>query len=139
MLRVNYATYYIGAGEVKFTCGGCQSEENAPEFYCRGISWYLYFRCEGNDSSSLVWDIPSVLETPVTLGALTPEDNIIPRGDITVAVDTVDFTEDRRQIVSYLWLDIGMLESDVSASCMSNGDLRMKSLKLLGRINLFLP
>ena len=121
---------------MEFICGGCQSEENIPEFYCRGINRYLYFRCEGSDSSSLIWDIPSVLETPVTLGALTQEDNIIPRGDITVAVDTVDFTGDRRQIVSYLWLDIGMLESDVNVSCRSNGDLRMKNLKLLGMINI---
>ena len=117
---------------MEFTCSGCQSEEDSAEYYCSGEHRYLYFRCEGSGSSSLTWTVSSQdQEERVVLGSQSSEENTIRRGDITVYVDTVDFTNGRSQIISYLWLDLGLLDSDVTVSC-TNGITSMKTLKQLG-------
>ena len=122
----------LGVDSVEFTCGGCQSGENSPEYICSGEHRYIYFRCEGNGSSSFTWSVSSQgHDELVALGPFSPEENTIRRGDITVYVDTVDFTNGRSIIISYLWLDLGLLDSDVTVSC-TNGNTRMKNLKLLG-------
>ena len=123
----------LGVDSVEVTCTGCYSEENAPEFFCHGVSRYLYFRCETKTNSTLIWNVSPLLQEPVILGPLSPVDNIIRREGITVLVDTVDFAEGRRHIISYLWLDLGSLNSDVNVSC-SNGRLQTKALKLLGKL-----
>ena len=120
----------VGVSSVELTCGGCESEENAPGYYCHGISRYLSFRCE-SDSSTLIWNVSPLLEEPVVLGALSTEGNVIRRDGATIIIDTLDFSEDRRQIISYLWLDLGLLDSDVTVSC-SSGHPSTWTMKLLG-------
>ena len=124
----------VGVDSLELTCGGCQSGENSPEYFCRGISHYLYFRCEGSGSSSLIWTVSSQnQDEQVILGFHNSEESTIRRGNITVYIDTVDFTNGRSQIISYLWLDLGLLASNVTVSC-SNGITRTKSLKQLGTL-----
>ena len=117
---------------VELTCGGCQSGEDSPEYFCSGEHHYLYFRCEGSGSSELTWNVSSQDQDElVVLGSLNQEENTIRRGDITVYVDTVDFTDDRSQIISFLWLNLGLLDSDMIVSCGS-GITNTKTLKQLG-------
>lgn len=120
---------------LELTCGGCKSEESAPEYYCSGADRFLYFRCKTMfDSSTLTWDVSPLLNKPVALGGLSRPDNIIRHEGITVVVDTVDFTEGHNQIISYLWLDLGLLNSDVTVSCSNGSSEIMKTLKRLGRV-----
>ena len=119
---------------MEFTCVGCQSGENFPEYYCSGVPRYLYFRCEGGGSSTLTWTVSSQdQEERVVLGSLNAEENTIQRGNITIYVDTVDFTNGRSQIISYLWLNLGLLVSDVTVSCEGRF-IYTKILKQLGKI-----
>ena len=124
----------LGVENVEFTCGGCWSEEDSPEYFCGGISRYLYFRCEGSASSSLIWTFSSEDQDElVVLGLRSSEENTIQRGNITVYVDTIDFASGHSQIISYLWLDLGLLGSDVNVSC-TNSITKIKTLKQLGTI-----
>ena len=121
-----------GVENVEFTCGGCQSTEDSTEYFCSRENRYLYFRCEGTGSSALFWNIISQdQEEVVALGSLNQEENTIRRGDITVYIDTVDFTNGRSIIISYLWLNLGLLDSNVTVSC-SNGITKRRTLKKLG-------
>lgn len=110
------------------TCGGCRSEDNAPEYYCRGTSRYLYFRCE-SDSSNLIWNVNPVFQERIILGFLNEKGQIISKEHVTVVVDTID--EDLGKIISYLWLDLGLLVEDVAVTC-SHGQTIRKELKQLG-------
>ena len=119
---------------LEFTCGGCKSEEGSPEYFCSGEHRHLYFQCGGSGSSSLIWTVSSQdQKEQVILGFHNSEESTIRRGNITVYVDTVDFTNGRSQIMSYLWLNLGLLGSDVTVSC-SNGITSTKSLKQLGTL-----
>ena len=123
---------------VELKCGGCQSGEHSTEYFCTGVPRYLYFRCEGSGSSSLTWNVSSQEQDEiVVLGSQSSEENTIRHGDTTVYVDTVDFTNGRSQIISYLWLNLGLLDSDVTVSCR-NSITRMKTLKQLGEMLLTL-
>ena len=119
---------------MEFTCGGCLSGENSTEYFCSGVVRYLYFRCERSGSSTLTWNVSSQgHDELIRLGSESLEENTIQRGPITVYVDTVDFTPGRSQIVSYLWLNLGLLDSDMTVSC-GNGITKMKTLKQLGTL-----
>ena len=131
----NLWSYIVpGVDSVEFTCGGCLSEENSPEYFCSREDRYLYFRCEGSGSSTLTWNISSQhVYAAVPLGSLSMEENTIQQGFYTVYIDTVDFTNGRSHIISYLWFNLKSLGSDVNVSC-SNGGQNMKTLKKLGNI-----
>ena len=68
----------------------------------------------------------------MVLGAQSPMDNVIHRGNISIVVDTVDFSQGQGRIISYLYMDFGLLNFDVNVSCRDE-HLQMKMFKLLGK------
>ena len=110
---------YIGVSGGKLTCGGCISDDINNEYYCKGAERYIYFRCESN-INQLEWNVSPLFETTVPLNALNDEDNIIRHDGVTILVDTIDVSSNESQIISYLWLNLGEMDSDLNVTC-TNG------------------
>ena len=103
------------------TCGGCISDDINNEYYCKGAERYIYFRCE-SDILQLEWNISPLFETPVTLNALHEEENVIRRGGVSIFVDTIDDTSNESRIISYLWLNLGEMDSELNVTCINGMD-----------------
>ncbi|CAI8006020.1 hypothetical protein GBAR_LOCUS4528, partial [Geodia barretti] len=102
------------------TCGGCISDDINNEYYCREAERYIYFRCESN-LTQLEWSVSPLFGTNVILNALDEEDNIIRRGGVSIFVDTIDITSSKSQIISYLWLNLEEMDSEIRVTCINDG------------------
>jgi hypothetical protein len=102
------------------TCGGCISDDINNEYYCRGAERYIYFRCESN-RTQLEWDVSPLFGTKVVLSGLNEEDNIIRRGGASIFVDTIEITSTKSLIISYLWLNLGEMDSELNVTCINTG------------------
>jgi hypothetical protein len=102
------------------TCGGCISGDIDNEYYCKGAKRYVYFRCESG-VPQLEWNIYPLFESTVFLSALDEEDNVIRRGGATIFVDTTDVTSSKTLIISYLWLNLGEMDSELNVTCTNGG------------------
>ena len=98
------------------------------EIYCKGTERYVYFRCE-NDEPQLTWNISPLFEMPVQLSTLNAADNIIRLDGVSIFVDSV--SQDPIQIISYLWLNLGQMDSVLNVSC-NNEDLSYRVFKPSG-------
>ena len=110
---------FLGVSGI-LTCGGCLSGDNDNEYYCRGAERYIYFRCE-SPIAQLEWNISPLFETIVVLTALAEEDNIIRRGGASIFVDSIDVTSSKSKIISYLWLNLGEMDSELNVTCLNGG------------------
>ena len=101
----------------RLTCGGCESNANNTEYYCMGTERHIYFRCESS-TGQLIWNVSPLFQTPIVLNAFSSANNIIRRDGVSVVVDTVDFSQSgESQIISYLWINVQEMGSEMNVSC----------------------
>ena len=131
MLFIKLVSLTLGAvGQM--TCGGCEFEENRENYYCTGTERSVYFRCISK-SGQLIWNVSPMFREPVVLNGLNEEDNVIRQDNVTIFVDTVTSTSGEVQIISYLWLDVGLFGSELTVEC-DNGERHNRVFKPIGNV-----
>ena len=114
-------------------CTGCISDLGKEEYYCRGTTQLLYFRCEINDDIQLTWNI-SELKFERHLNSLSDPDNVIREGSVIIAVEKLNTTEGKGNFISHLWIDFQKVQHPaLTVRCRgSKNDMQEKKLIALG-------